>query len=309
MKIKNFTKILLVQFAIVVFAAFAFGQSESESRFPSGESSIGFANGITVAQATDYGNVKQFRSYSNLSSDNELIYHKTFINDSNKTFTGYDLEIIPQTDLKKFKLIIKPLSTKPESRANIGQNYTFIPLPKYMGEILIDDGDIISLDIFENLKTKEKITDYVIITRSKSTGPRFASKRIPRDFTLDDVQIRLDNFEIKINDKSFYKSNGSGSGNNIAIYLPGKGRFIMSPFSREGYPFQKIGTITNNELTFSYGGEDYKIISQSPILGLGGKWHCWILFEPNYIPNKKDGFGSGSGVIVQSGNIEGMFDN
>ncbi len=81
----------------------------------------------------------------------------------------------------------------------------------------------------------------------------------------------------------------------------------MSPFQREGYAFQKIGTITNNKVTFSYAGDNYEIISQSPILGNGGKWHCWILFEPNYVP-KKSRFSLGSGVFIQSGDIAGMFN-
>lgn len=303
MKIKNLMKILLTQLAIVVFTAFAYGQVES---------SVGFANGITVAHTTDYGNTLSGKFYASGTSSiqNGLVSHQAFINETNKTYTGYDLEVIPQEDLTKFKILIKPLSITSDSWMFKGQKFTFIPLPKYPDEIMIDDGDIITLDIFENPKTKEKITDFVLVTRSKSTGPRFASKHIPEDFTLDDVELQINKYEIKIDDKSVYKSGGGGgSGGNIAIYLPGKGRFIMSPFSREGYPFQKIGTITNNELTFSYGGEDYKIISQSPILGRGGKWHCWILFEPNYVQKDIFGTGSGSGVVVQSGDIKGMFDN
>ena len=297
---KYFMKILPTLLAILIFSVSAYSQ---------GESGVTFANGITVAHMTDYGNTKSREFYGSgiSTSDDKLIHHQAFINETKKTYTGYDLEIIPQEDLTKFKILIKPLSIKSDGQILEGRKFTFIPLPEYAGDILIDDGDIITIDIFENPQTKEKITDFVIVTRSKNVGPRFASKHIPNDFTLDDVNLRIDKYEIKINDKSFYKSGGGGSGGNIAVYLPGKGRFIMSPFQREGYAFQKIGVITNNELAFSYGGENYKIISQSPILGLGGKWHCWILFEPDYVPKKEDG--SGSGVIVQSGTIDGMFRN
>lgn len=306
MKIKNLMKIFLTQLAIVIFATFAHGQVESGTIFP---------NGITVAHTTDYGSVNEDNSFSAYgyganSSRNDLITHQSFINKTNKTYTGYDLQVIPQEDLTKFKVLIKPLSVPPKVKnLNIKEDFKFITLPKYPNEILIDDGDIITLDIFENPKTKEKIIDYVLVTRSKSTGPRFASKYIPKDFTIDDVELSFEKYEIKINDESFFKSGGGGSGGNIALYLPGKGRFIASPFPREGYPFQKIATITNNELTFSYGGEDYKIISNLPILGRGGKWHCWIIFQPNHI--QKDIFGNGlaSGVIMQSGDIKWIFEN
>lgn len=299
MKTRNLKKILLTQLAIIIFAAVAYGQ---------GESGFTFANGITLAHSTDYGNVKQFRSYgTSTTNKDEFVHHKIFINDTNKTYTGYDLEIIPQEDLKKFKLLIKPLSIKPDRHVIKEPNFTFVPLPKYLGEILVEDGDIITLDIYENPQTKEKITDFVIVTRSKSVGPRFAEKHIPKNFTIDDVELSVYKFEVKINDKSAYKVGGGASGGNVGIYLPGKGRFIFSPFPREGYAFQKIGEITNNKLSFLYNGEEYTITANSPILGNGGKWHCWVLAQPDFVP--KGEFSSKNDVSMQSGSVEGFFND
>lgn len=295
---KYLTHAILSLLLIVTFSTFAYTQ---------GESGVTFADGISVTHFVDYGTLPAGEIYSvgTTSSKNDYLYHQAFVNEATKTYSGYDLKVIPQDDPKKFKLLFKPLSIKPNVRVVKEQNFTYIPLPEYLGEIMIDDGDIVTLNIFENPQTKEKVTDLILVTRSKKVGPRFASKYVPKDFTLDDVQLSLKGFNIEIDGKSVHKNGGGASGGNVAVYLPGKGRFIMSPFQRQGYAFQKIGVITNNELEFSYAGENYKITSKEPILGNGGKWHCWILFEPNYVPkvDTKDPID----VITQAGTIEGLF--
>lgn len=56
----------------------------------------------------------------------------------------------------------------------------------------------------------------------------------------------------------------------------------MSPFPRKGFDFQKIGTVENNKISFTFNGDNYKFVSTSPVLGSGGKWNVWVLHDSEY---------------------------
>lgn len=285
--------VTLVLLVILIGAGRAFSQTES---------SMTMINGITVANMIEKS--AAFSTGSSYDSDKSIIY-QFFFDENNKTYFGYDLEIVQLEDQTKFRLLIKPVTGKLHSSWQSKKDYRKIDMPNLPREISVTDGDIISLDILENPKTKEKIKNYLMVTRKSYVGPRFADKYISRDFSLDDVNAKLSNCEIRINGQKAYKERGAISGNNIAVYLPGKGRFIFSPFQRDGYDFKKVGTITNNRLNFSAGEDEYEIISESAILGDGGKWNIWVRFEPDFIPSIETG-GSEKSVLLQSGAIEGL---
>ncbi len=286
----------------IVFAQLLFFSLSSKT-FSQTESSITFVNGLTVAHMIEKG--AGFSAGGSYNSKTNILY-QFFFDENNKTYFGYDLEITPIANTTKFKLRFKPITGKPHPSWRIGKGFQKVNLPNLPREIIVTDGDIISLDIMENPKTKEKIKDFIIVTRKQSVGPGFAERHVPKDFTLDEVNLKLQKYEIVINGKNVYRSGGGGSGSNLAIYIRGKGRFIFSPFQRKGYDFKKIGTIINNKLVFSVQGDEYEIISESPMLGEGGKWHVWVKLEPDYVPPKGNPF-PGNRVIVQSGSIERIF--
>ncbi len=294
MKNKFLLSIIFVQLLFCGFTSKTFSQTES---------SITILNGITVAHMIERG--AGFSAGGSFNSKTGVLY-QFFFDRNNKTYFGYDLEVISVPDTNRFKLLFKPITGKPHPTWRIGKGFRKINLPNLPREIIVNDGDIVSLDIMENPKTKEKIKDFVLVTRKTSVGPRFADRHIPRDFTLDEVNLKLKKYRVNINGKNAHRSAGI-SGGNIAIYIPGRGRFIVSPFQRKGYDFKKIGTIINNRLIFSLGGDNYEIVSETSILGEGGKWNVWVKSQPDYVPPKDSSF-SGNDVIVQSGSIEGFFE-
>jgi len=263
------------------------------------------SGGIRVATMTEYSKPwpVYIKRYSQLGRK-EIRSHSVFANTAEKTYFGYDLKVEAHDVKDKFRVTIKRLSIRPKNKFIDTSTFAFRDLPNYPGTFVVKDGETIVLDILENPETKEKITNLIRITR-KISGPVFADLHRAADFTLDDVNLKLFGYEVFIDNKKIHSSRGGGSGGNIGIYLPGHGRFIMSPFRRKGYKFQKIGLIVNNKITFSYGNKTYKIVAKSLILGEGGKWHAWVLFEPDYIPTKK--YHSPSEPMTQSGSIEGFF--
>ncbi len=252
------------------------------------ESTVTFKSGIIIAikteitpanstnkELTDIGT-----SVSTFSPEN--IMHRLVTDKKNKLYFGYDISVTPQPEKGKFKVSIKPLSINPNKMADVN-NLNAQVLPKYPDEMLVDDGDIITLQILENAQTRVKIFDLIKITTENLRGGNyFLERKAARDFTIDDVELQLTNLEAFVNGEKIGKGGGGMSGANIYFYFQGKGRFIMSAFPRKGFDLQKIGVIENNKISFTFNGDNYKFVSTSPVLGTGGKWNLWILHDPDY---------------------------
>ena len=289
---KILTKTLIIFSLIFVICTFAKAQGDART----------FSNGITVAVMTEYTNSKPStkiidRVYETGSKENDTI-HKIFVSSKTKQFFGYDLEVLPSSEKGKFQVTIKPLSVKPNPEfVADAKNLTLRTLPKYPETMVVNDGDTILLDILENPQTKEKVTEVIkIINHWKGFGSLFPERlpvTPPEDFRLEDVELRLKKFEVFVNDESVTKVGGGATGSLVSFYFPNgknKGRFIFSLIPRKDYNFQKIGTLQDERLEFTFNGEKYKFVTELPIVGTGKIWNVWVLYDPDYKPiMSKDG--------------------
>lgn len=255
-------------------------------------SSVGFKSGIRIATKTEaiYENsrrmsIRPLDKWETINGKDVL--HRRLIDAQNGIFFGYDVEVSRTNDPNKFNVAVRPLSYKSDSnsvaeKAEI-EKYTAAPLPKFPAQTVVENGDIIKLDLLENAEKKIKITDYLkIYSDSKPYATSFSELQPTKDFTLDDVNLKLEGFEIFINGKIIGKMGGGVSGSNIYFTVPNHGRIIVSPFPREGYNLQKIGNIIDNKLTFTIGADKYEVVSKSPVLSDGGNWNAWIMHDPGY---------------------------
>ena len=282
MKNKMFVYLSII--FILCFGFFVEIQAQGSSiRFNKSGISVAIKTRVTTANSTK-NSLDDFIELSISSSENTI--HRLLTNNKNKIYFGYDLQVAQQAEKGTFKVSIKPLSINPNKLGNQLANFddlTAQVLPKYPEEILVEDGDTITLEILENPQTQTKILDFIkITTENQSGGNYFLEGKTARDFSLDNVELRMTNLEVFINGEKIGKGGGGMSGANIYIYLPDKGRFIMSPFPRKGFNFQKIGIVENNKISFSFNGDNYKFVSAAPVLGSGGKWNIWILHDADY---------------------------
>lgn len=256
-------------------------------------------NGVSVAIKTQttppnettegYGNI-----YGGGDSDGK-IFHRIMTDLKNKIYFGYDLSVEPLAERGKYTVSIKPLTKEPKDYYNNAstqkyEGFTARNLPQYPSGIILSEGDTLTLDILENPQTKSKISDVIVISNNGGKfGDYFSDSKPPKDFKIEDVQIGFKEIEIYIDGKIYKSSRIGMSGAVIWVYFPGKGRFIMSPFEQSGYDFQKIGVIDNKQTAFKYGGNDYKFVSKDFVMGYGGKWNLWVMFDPNYKFEKSPG--------------------
>ncbi len=249
-------------------------------------------------------------------TEKESRVHRVLADRESGAYFGYDLVIESDAVPNKFKVSIKPLSITPPENMRLS-DLTLRALPKYPEDMTIEDGDTIALDLLYNPQTKVKIIDLIKITTKKpqssdsslfkTTASGFGSisksgassgsgsngglfgKQAVRDFTLDDVKLRLTSPKLHINGTvgSFRGSewNGIIEGSVIYLYLPEKGRFIFSLFPRDGFNFRKDAVVESNKITFQSNDQRYELISDAPIVSNGGDWSLWVLNDPDYKPD------------------------
>jgi GWxTD domain-containing protein len=221
---------------------------------------------------------------------------RVFIDSGGSLYFGYALVVEPLASGKQFRVSIRPLSAEDEQELRarksfqtrqIHPNYNSAALSRSSAPQTIADGDTFALDVLVNPKTGDKITDYVTVSTSKARLTETSTvESAPRDFTLEDVMMKMINYQLFINGElaAGGKRSGATAGPVIWFHLQERGRFIFSLRPQEGYDFQKLGTIERNRMKFTLNNERYEWVSDVPIVDAGGPWNLYVLYDPNYVP-------------------------
>jgi len=243
-----------------------------------------FANG----HATNDGVTRIFNVVENR-------IERTLVNESTGVYVGYALQIERLENSTKLRMSVEPLPEKAIRRLRDSiwskrlaekwpdkQGSDPTPLPRYPKPMIIDISDIVELTLWINPENGAQIGDRL---RFELDQP------IPlRDFTLDEVALRLTDYRLLINGE--VRSGDKPRIGGFVAPLPwfsvsGRGRFILSIQPHEGYDFQKIGVIDDNRISFAYGSDKYEWVSGLPIINGRGKWNLWVLHDPNFEPSKQ----------------------
>jgi hypothetical protein len=95
----------------------------------------------------------------------------------------------------------------------------------------------------------------------------------------------MKDYSLLVNDRLIATGKSKTGANALLwIYIPNRGRFIFSLFPREGYSFQKTGTVAGNKIEFTVDGQHYQWLSSAPILREDGVWNLWVLQDTHYSP-------------------------
>lgn len=265
-----------------------------------------------------------FTGYNDTEKESRV--HRVLADRESGLYFGYDLVIESSSEPNKFKVSFRQLSMTPPETLRLS-DLTMRSLPKYPEDLTVEDGDTIALDLLYNPQTKVKIVDLIKITTKKpqssdtslftttanasgassksgtglgttsgtsvssgsgTVGGLF-SKSAVRDFTPNDVKLRLTSPKLFINGAvgNFTGSEWEGiiEGSVIYVYVPGKGRFVFTLFPKNGFNFQKTAVVESNKITFESNGERYELISDAPIVSTGGDWNLWTLYDQSYRPD------------------------
>jgi hypothetical protein len=208
---------------------------------------------------------------------------------------GYDLFVEAQPGARQFTIAVNPIDSKfagkllaksPEAGPSLKAGRLISTLPRSAEPQLLDDGDSFALDLLINRNTGVKIVDLVKVSFDRSTLWETNPTTLPRDFTLEAVELTVKDYRLLINGEvvAVGKPVSDWRGALLWFYVGDRGRFIFSLVPREGYQFQKVGVIENNRIEFNINGDHYEWISNAAVLPGGGSWNLWVLSDPKYLP-------------------------
>ncbi len=217
--------------------------------------------------------------------------HRVVVDGGGGSFLIYQVEIQAGSRPDRFLLSILP--PEPEAvrryREFLSPEARQLNLPNYPSPQEIAIGDVVMFEILRDPSSDRRLIDTISVTEpGLNSAP--STTTAPRDFSLEDVEMKMSNYRLKIGDVET-SSGGSCSGSILWFYLPNYGRFIFSPIEQVGYGFEKIGEIRDSRIVFPYAGAQIEWISSEPVLK-PGTWSLWVRFEPDYRPPFEPGPGS-----------------
>lgn len=225
-----------------------------------------------------------------VAGENRII-HRILTDADRRVVFAYDLAVNSDPVTKKFSLIVLPADESfrrsfLRDGAPLRANESFATFPKSTTAQTLDDGDAVSLELLVNRESGVKIVDVVKVTFDRSSLRESFPDNAPKDFTLDAVALSVKNYELAIDGNVVKRSKSKlgCEGSLLWIYIPDRGRFIISLVPRDGYSFQKTGLLDGNRIEFVANGEYYEWIAAESILPNGGAWHLWVLHDPDYTP-------------------------
>jgi hypothetical protein len=222
------------------------------------------------------------------SEDKPNLLRRVFVDRKNEMFFGYELLVERAAESRYFWVTVRALGEdylrelreRPAFRGrrlHPGYNATAFPAsPQFLR-----DGDTFALDVFQNPRTGTKIVDVIQVSLS-DPSLRQAAAEEPRDFSPEDVQLKVSDYKLKVNGETVYRSTGGCAGAVIWFSLGDRGRFVFSLVERPGFQFQKVGAVRNNTVAFEWGGDRYEWESGLPVVAAGGNWNLWVLHDPDY---------------------------
>jgi hypothetical protein len=222
------------------------------------------------------------------SEDKPNLLHRVFVDSKNQLYFGYELLVERAAEPRYFWVTVRALSEdylrelqeRPSFRGRrLHPGYTATAFPA--SPQFLRDGDTFALDVFQNPRTGTKIVD-VIQVSLKDPNVRQAASDEPRDFSPDDVQLKVSDYKLKLNGETVYRSTGGCAGAIIWFSVGDRGRFVFSLVERPGFEFKKVGAVRNNVVSFEWGGNRYEWESSLPVTGTGGNWNLWVLHDPDY---------------------------
>jgi hypothetical protein len=248
---------------------------------------------VSFKTTTEPAAAQEF-SFSGAEIDSDVV-HRVLVDKAGNFYFGYDLLVEPVIESRQFRVRVVPLSREFEEQLKARKNFRAKPLET--GSKLsaisqssfmetLNDGDGVALDVLVNPDTKVKIVDLISVSFDYLTLRESPATDSPaRDYTLDDVELKVSNYKLLMNGNLLAggKPTGGYGGPIIWVYIPSKGRFIFSLAPREGYAFRKVGKIEHNKIIFNSGSDRFELISSAPVIGSGGNWNIWVLQDRGYV--------------------------
>jgi hypothetical protein len=200
---------------------------------------------------------------------------------------GFDMTVSGTPTDESLQVSFGPLTVSETVRESLdasahGRPLSFAKLPKYPPPQTVHIGDTIALDLMISADGRERIVAYFKFIRAPQA----------HDASIDDASfITLDlrgGPEVRVNGRTAIKqasfSQTPTGGSTLWLYVPGEGRYILSPAPHDG--FEKAGTIRGGIVAFRANGQDYEIrgLSVSALILRDEIFNLYVIRDSAWLP-------------------------
>jgi hypothetical protein len=203
-------------------------------------------------------------------------------------------------------------SQRPINSSNWSE-WTTQPLPAIPEPRLVHPGDTISIELFVDPATGEKLIDDIRIQPPRALTPARlvlpnlpANRSVPtvagtaRDFAVTDAELQLVQPRVTLNgtpQTTTGRAVANSLGSLVWFYLPDHGRYVLSLAPRPDLDFKQAGEVRGGVITFTVGDDAIKLECQIPVATGDAPYKLYVLRDPEWEPTaqaQKGQFATGS---------------
>jgi hypothetical protein len=231
------------------------------------------------------------------------IIQRVILDRAAKMYFGYNVRVEPLPD-RTFRVTFQPLTMSAELQRALGSDaaaWKMLTPPGFPAPRTIRPSDVLELRLLTGGARGQTLTDYVTVREPE--GPRiqlelgqmdfsFAPGN-PRDFKLEDVELRLEQPSVivlgrdgaprdTVTGSPFLASAGDVAGAVVWVYVPNRGRYLLSLTPRSG--FTRAGEVRGSTMRFRTDDESINIATRSRIAPGDVAFNVYVKREPKWVP-------------------------
>src|SRR5262249_2182583 len=111
-----------------------------------------------------------------------------------------------------------------------------------------------------------------------------------REYSLEDAELRIQPAQVTLNGAMQAQSGRlrAASGALVWIYVPGRGRYVLSLAPRTALGFVKAGEVRGNVVSFTVGQDQLRLHSTSPAVTGETAYVLYVLHDAEWVPTAQD---------------------
>jgi hypothetical protein len=231
---------------------------------------------------------------------------RVILDRAERVYFGYNIRV-DGLPADMFRVTLQPLTMSNDLERVLGgdaASWKTLPRPELRAPLTIRSGDVIALTLLTNTtgRSDQRVMDYFTVrepfqaTFDAAEPPTFSfAGGTPRDLKLDDVELRLDRpGVVALGREGAVRDTGAGSpflrsaddvsGAVVWVYVPKRGRYLLSLSPRQQSGFVKGGEVRGSGLRFRMGDELINIVARSRIAPGKAAFNLYVLRQPAWKP-------------------------
>jgi hypothetical protein len=162
-------------------------------------------------------------------------------------------------------------------------DWTLISLAKYPAPQILRDEDAVRVELYSSGGSR-KLVDYVHVGRKDRMILR---KDAPYDYYAEDAELSVSRPRIRVNGiarDSIVALPETVRGPVLWVYVPDYGRYILSLHAYPDKGFESAGEAAGNSLTFTAGGNIFRIDTAERVAAGSGTYIVRVLPDLSWMP-------------------------